>query len=177
MSTVFDTHTEKALRNAQRLMSAGETEVAVDLTVKTVKKNVLHKGKDMLEMFYGRHVYEEIKSPADGAKYIFISKCAADAYSALEGKNQANSNALPWAKKDNLASDSRLQDVFLWLQKRNRSIEDADNIYFKKMVSVLEDPRGICFKMSERIASIKPLDIVRQLVLGSITITNNGELR
>ena len=174
MSEIFDPQVKEALETARRLMMAGEEDIAAEMTQKIVKKKCFYNSENVLELFYGKDVCSRIQSPEQGAVCLFIAKCAIDALTVMEGRGAASSSVNPWAKRNVTVSDSRLASVFSWLCTQGRIPTAADDTYFKKLVSAFSDT--VSFKMSDRVAGMYPVDVVRGLVSGRIKI-NSGELR
>lgn len=177
MAEVFDEQIKEALENAQKLKLSGEDELSKQMCLKCVKKVATYNGNDLIELFYGNKVYDEIKDVTDAIKYIFIAKCAMNAYDMIYSKNPASYSASSWAKSDRSASDKPLRGFFEWLQRRNRSIEEKDCNQFKVLLNAMAESDRIHFKMSDRVAELSLIDIISMIVSGSITITSDGELR
>lgn len=177
MIEVFDEQLKEALENAQKLKLAGEEELSKQMCLMCVKKVTSYTGVDLIELFYGEQVYEEIKDVTDALKYIFIAKCAMNAYDLIYSKNPASYSASSWAKCDRNNSNRPLRGFFEWLQRRNRSVEERDCNQFKILLNAMVDSDNIYFKMSDRVAQLRLVDILSMVVSGSITITSDGELR
>lgn len=177
MIEVFDEQLKEALENAQKLKLSGEEELSKQMCLKCVEKVALYNGVDLIALFYGDKAYEEIKDVADALKYIFIAKCAMNVYDLIYSKNPASYSASSWAKCDKKNSNRSLRGFFEWLQRRNRSVEEKDCNQFKILFNAMADSDNICFKMSDRVAQLSLVDILRMIVSGSITITSDGELR
>ncbi len=177
MIVVFDEQLKEALENAQKLKLAGEEELSKQMCLKCVEKVALYNGIDLISLFYEDKVYDEIKDVPDALKYIFIAKCAMNAYDLIYSKNPASDSASSWAKCDKNNSNRPLRGFFEWLQRRNRSVEERDCNQFKILINAMVDSDNIYFKMSDRVAQLPLVDILSMIVSGSITITSDGELR
>lgn len=177
MAELFDEQLKEALENAQKLKLAGEDDLSKQMCLKCVEKVAMYNGTDLISLFYGDKVYNEIKDVTDAIKYVFIAKCAMNAYDMIYSKNPASYSASSWAKCDKSASDKPLRGFFEWLQRRNRSVEEKDCNQFKVLLNAMVESDRIHFKMSDRVAQLSLLEIIGMVVSGSITITSDGELR
>ena len=177
MIEVFDEQLKEALENAQKLKLAGEELLSKQMCLKCVKKVALYNGVDLFALFYGEQSYDEIKDVADALKYIFIAKCAMNAYDLIYSKNPASYLASSWAKNDKNNSNRMMCGFFNWLQKKNRSVSEQDCNQFKILINAMVDSDNISFKMSDRIAQFTLVDIISMIVSGAITITSDGELK
>lgn len=177
MSNIFDDQMKEALENAQKLKLIGEPELARIMSVKCVERAAQYNNEDLICLFYGNNAYQDIKDAADAARYIFIVKCAINAYDMIARVNPAAASSSPWAVRDVNNSNRQLWDFFAWLQLRNRRVEATDHVHFKRLLDAVSASERAHFKMSENIERLSLLDIIKKLVSGSITITGNGELR
>lgn len=173
-NNIFAGQMTEALKNAKKLELAGERELSKQMCIKCVKKAASHNNFDIVALFYGDRVYDDIKNVADAAKCIFIAKCAIEAYNVIYSKSPANSAISPWAKIDKWYSDGTALAFFEWLQQSNRKVDQYDCNRFKSFMTALSKP--VSFKMSDRVAQMSLFEIVRKIVSGSINIAN-GELR
>lgn len=177
MSNIFDDRIKEALENAQKLQLIGEPELAKAMSVKCVKKVAQYQNEDMIALFYGEEAYQKIENAADAAKYIFIVKCAINAYDMMMRFDSAASSHNAWAVRDENNSNKQLWDFFLWLKLGNRSVEETDHEHFRRLLNALSALERPHFKINARVEQKSLLDIIRGLVSNSITITNNGELK
>lgn len=177
MSEVFEEQIKEALENAQKLKLSGETELSKQMCLKCVKKVASYNGEDLIALFYGDDAYNEIKDVADALEYIFIVKCAMSAYDLIYSKKSANNSALSWAKRGGNNSNRELQGFFEWLQMRNRSVEENDCNRFKVLINAMLDSDNVYFKMSDRVADLNLIDIIKMIVSGPIISISNGELK
>lgn len=177
MAEVFDEQIKEVLENAQKLKLAGEDDLSKQMCIKCVEKVAVYNGTDLISLFYGNKVYDEIKDVTDAIKYIFIAKCAMNAYDVIYSKNPASYSASSWAKCDKSASDKPLRGFFEWLQRQNRPVEEKDCNQFKVLLNAMAESDRIHFKMSDRVAQLTLIDIISMIISGSIIITSDGELR
>lgn len=176
MTEVYSKQVKKALETAQRLLLAKEDDIAKYMVQEIVKEEALYGGKlDILEVFYPGDIYDRLSTPAEGAKYIFIAKCAMHIYELLMGKNSASSSVEPWVTRGS-STNAQLLSVFEWLSRSDRAISDRDINYFKKLQSALEGTSRQQVKMSDSKANMAPVDVIKGLVNQKIKIVN-GELR
>ena len=177
MSNLFNNELRTVLRVAHNLNEAGERQLAEDIYVSCVKDAAkLNNGKDVLTYFYGNKAYNELKSATDAARYIFIAKCARDAYAAIESLGSAQGSDKPWAVPSNDESDEELCEFFEWLSTKDRVIEDDDDRYFNILARVAKNRNKIRFKMADKLKKIKLVEII-PLVVGGIRGIFGGELR
>ena len=177
MSNLFNNEVRTALRVAHSLNEAGEREMAEEIYVSCVKDAAkLHNGKDVLTYFYGNKVYSELKSATDAAKYIFVAKCARDAYAAIEPLGNAAGADKPWAIPSNDESDEELCEFFEWLSTKDRAVEDDDYRYFNILSRAAKNRNKIRFKMADKLKKMKLVEII-PLVVGGIRGIFGGELR
>lgn len=177
MSDIFSDQIKEALENAQKLKIVGETELSKKISIKAAKKVSNYNNVDLIGLFYGEGAYERIQDASDAAKCIFISKCVKNVYDVIAPRKAANSSSSAWAIADTTNSNKQLRDFFAWLQKRGREVKAEDCTYFKMLLNVMSGCDKPYFKMSDRVRKFTLIEIIRKLVSGEISITDNGELR
>ncbi|MGN0813408.1 MAG: hypothetical protein ACI4MQ_07870 [Candidatus Coproplasma sp.] len=177
MSKVFDKQITEALDNAQKLKLAGEEELSTLMCQKIVKKVAVYNSVDLITLFYGEEAYSDVQDVADALKYVFIIKCAMQAYDAVYSKNSANYGAASWAKRDKTNSNRDLRRFFEWLQRRDKKVDERDCNQFKVLINLMSNSDNVYFKMSDRVAQMTLVDIISMIVSGSVSVSSDGELR
>ena len=175
MSNLFNNELRTALRLAHNLIEAGDSETAAEIYINCVSDVAKHGDKDVLIFFYGNTVYKDLNSAIDAAKYIFIAKCAKDAYLAIEPLGIAAGSDKPWAIPSTDQSDEQMCEVFEWLSTKERNLEEDDFKYFNTLTKAAKNRSKIHFKMTEKLKRTL-IDIIRAVINGTRGI-HGGELR
>ncbi|MDR2091169.1 MAG: hypothetical protein LBP62_05910 [Clostridiales bacterium] len=133
MAEVFEDGIKKALKFAQKLADCGENEASLSLCVKCVKKAADMNGTDLISKVYGEAAYSKITRTTDAIMYIFIAKCAARAFEALQlkGGNLAD------LTKTNGAKARAANDFSSWLNESGKRVDYKDAERFKKFCDAL----------------------------------------
>lgn len=174
--SIFDDKLTTCLEYAFRFDKAGKTELARDIAVKCAIYAADVNGVDVLRLFYGDDVYDNMTDVAHGVTYIFIAKCAAKAYASLITRNSVSSSFAPWAMNRDKC-DWRLKSVFEWLSKAGRKVSDGDRLYFKYIVQAYEKKDVVPeYVLGTNIMSLSPSAVISGIVDHSIQVIN-GWLR
>ncbi len=176
MADIFDEQIREALGYAQTLKLAGEYDLSEKMCRKIVKKIAVYNGTDLIELFYGRNAYDQIRDAADAAKFIFICHCARNAYDMIACRESANSSVSAWATPDK-SSNRHMREFFEWLSRRDRRVEEYDCNHFKSLLLALDSYDVIRFKMTDRVKGLSLKEVISGLVNGYLSITSEGELR
>ncbi len=177
MAEVFTEELKNIFKLAKKLELSGETDLSKRLCQKCVETVSFYQGEDILSLFYGDGIYEKIHDMSDAMNYVFIARCAMNAYDVIYSKNPISYSASSWAKKDKNASNKLMRDFFEWVKKPNRSILSSDCKYFRKLLDTMTDSENVYFKVADHLLTYSLIDIIKMLINGSVTITSDGELR
>ena len=173
---IFTSEIKEGLEIAQKLRLAGMYEPADAFCRRFVKQAAQRHGVDILELFYGKGVYDKINGESEAAEYIFIAKCAGVLYDQMLAQNPASRDAGAWAIRDITRSQADMREFFEWLSRSRREPIPSDVTYFKRAMRALSNPSRLFFKMRDRVANYSLVEIVKGLTNGRVTI-KEGELQ
>lgn len=176
MSEVFSEEIKQGFVLAKRLELIGETNLAMQLCTKCVEAVAYCNGVDLLQLFYGANVYNDINTISDAMNCAFVARCAEEAYNSIYSKLSMDSCSGAWAKRGVVTDCPMLVEVFEWLQRSDRKPDDRDVRYFERIIKSMKDADAIHFKIASRLTSYKPVDIIRGLVQGSVFVARDGGL-
>lgn len=177
MNDVFTGEVKSLLKAAYKLHEAGEPAIAKEMCIKCVKNVAKHKKVDVLTYFYGDKIYFKLSTPEDAIRYVYMAKCAAEAYDAIEPLGSARSTDRPWATISTSASDESLCEVFRWLRDSEKELADEDAGYFEALIKAAKNRNKVQFKLAEKLKGVKLVDIIPLVVNKMRMITEDGELR
>ena len=177
MAEVFTEEYKTIFKLAKKLEILGESESAKKLCQKCVETISFYNGEDVLTLFYGEQIYDKMRSMEDAMNYVFIARCARNAYDVIYSKNPISYEASSWAKRDKYASNKLMRDFFDLVKKPNRTILSSDCKYFRKLLDAMTDSENTYFKVADHLLTYTIIDIIKMLVNGSVTLTSEGELR
>ena len=174
MENIFNDRIRQIIEYAQRLEALEEHELAIKICKMLVKREATYDEVDLIEVFYGKRAYEAIHKVADAVRYIFIVKCAVEAYEIVSTRRAVDSGVLPWSK-DGVCNQS-IKKCFTWLQKRNRQVEGEDVEYYRLLVKVFKGNEIPTYKVSGKHRGADLVNIISGLVSGKIVVKDDGEL-
>ena len=177
MAEVFTEEYKTIFKLAKKLEILGETESSKKFCQKCVEAISSYNGEDVLSLFYGEQIYDKMRSMEDAMNYVFIARCARNAYDVIYSKNPISYGASSWAKKDKNASNKLMRDFFDWIKKPNRTVLSSDCKYFRKLLDAMTNSENTYFKVADHLLTYTIIDIIKMLINGSVTLTSEGELR
>lgn len=176
MNDIFNSEIKSVLHTAARLAAVGEDAWAKKICVSCVKDTAKYNGTDILSFFYGSKVYDDLKTPEDAVRYIYVASCAKKAYSAIDSLGSAVGSDEPWAIADDAESDASMAEFFRWIRS-DHPLSDQDVKYFEILIKAAKNKGKVHFKMVDKLKKLKLTAIVSLLVSRSRMITEEGELR
>ncbi len=176
MNDIINSEIRSVLHTAANLLAVGEDVWAKKICVSCVKDAAKYKGTDILNFFYGSKVYDELKTPEDAVRYIYIASCAKKAYEAIDSLGSAVGSTEPWAIADDAESDADMAEFFRWIRS-DHNVSDQDVKYFEILIRSAKNRGKVHFKMVDKLKKFKLTAIVSLLVSRSRMITEEGELR
>lgn len=174
MAQIYQDEIKRAIEYGKRLESLGEQKLARDLYVKCVRYVSSYRNTDILQLFYGRTVYDKIQSASDAVNFIYAATVAERFYDLIAAKNPADSGVSAWAECA-AHTDSAGARFLEWLSRTGRTPSAGDAAYFQEMYLAVRDG-GLKVKMCDGVRGMRPEYIFKELTAGTVKISG-GELR
>jgi hypothetical protein len=177
MSELFNNKMKTALQTVYNLELANELDMAKKMYVRIIKSVADYNKVDVLTYFYGSGIYESVAKFDDAILYVFIAKCARNAYAAIEPLGSAVGSGNPWAVDSDDECDEEFLEVLRWLNEKGRAVEEDDSKMFKILIKMSRDKNKKSFQLAEKLKKMKLIEIIPLIVNGNRTVTEDGEIR
>ena len=176
MAIINDTQ-RRCLDLAEKLYEKGEVESSRILCENCVREAAVSSYGDVLEMFYGANAYLGLSSVVAAIDRIVIAECLKKLLDAASTKGPATDSMTRWAAPGAM-SNANVKEFFTWLSGHSRMPNITDREYIRALYMNINRV-GIApmnYEMSDRIANMPLMDIIKGVLSGKVRVNSKGGL-
>lgn len=175
--SIFNETQRRCLDLAEKLYEKGDAENSRILCENCVREAAVSSYGDVLEFFYGANAYLGISSVASAIERMVIAACLKKLLDAVSMKGPATDSMTRWASPA-AVSNANVKEFFAWLSLNSRMPNLTDRKYIRALYININRV-GIApmnYEMSDRIANMPLIDIIRGVLSGKVKVNSKGGL-